>query len=140
MFNPVGCPWVLQILTLFQTKKCHFRDPFSDQTSKIHTRFQTWPLGRNYVQCYLGCIHYVCYRGGGGGGGGGGQRIFFQRLVFLYPQGPYKFSLSPPGNQPKNEYPPSFLTRNIKINICIIVHYICLKFQETCLIRTSREL
>ena len=24
-------------------------DPISDQTSKIHTRFQTWPLGRNYV-------------------------------------------------------------------------------------------
>ena len=23
--------------------------PFSDHTSKIHTRFQTWPLGRNYV-------------------------------------------------------------------------------------------
>ena len=22
--------------------------PFSDHTSKIHTRFQTWPLGRNY--------------------------------------------------------------------------------------------
>ena len=27
--------------------------PFSDHTSKIHTRFQTWPLGRNYV-----IIHY----------------------------------------------------------------------------------
>ena len=25
-------------------QKCHFPDPFSDQTS-----FQTWPLGRNYV-------------------------------------------------------------------------------------------
>ena len=24
-------------------------DPLPDQTSKIHTRFQTWPLGRNYV-------------------------------------------------------------------------------------------
>ena len=43
------CRPVLQILTLFQTKKCHFPHPFSDQTSKIHTRFQTWPLGRNYV-------------------------------------------------------------------------------------------
>ena len=42
------CP-VLQILTLFQTKKGNFLDPFSEQTSKIHTRFQTWPLGRNYV-------------------------------------------------------------------------------------------
>ena len=35
--------------TLFQTKKCHFPYLFSDQTSKIHTRFQTLPLGRNYV-------------------------------------------------------------------------------------------
>ena len=41
---------VLQILTLFQTKKCHFPKPeFSEQTSKIHTRFQTWPLRKNYV-------------------------------------------------------------------------------------------
>ena len=31
----VGC-LVLQILTLFQTKKCHFSHPFSDLTSKIH--------------------------------------------------------------------------------------------------------
>ena len=36
-------------LTQFQTKKCHFPYLFSDQTSKIHTRFQTWPLGRNHV-------------------------------------------------------------------------------------------
>ena len=36
-------------LTLFQTKKCHFPHLFSDQTSKIHTHFQTLPLGRNYV-------------------------------------------------------------------------------------------
>ena len=36
-------------LTLFQTKRCHFPHLFSDQTSKIHTRFQTLPLGRNYV-------------------------------------------------------------------------------------------
>ena len=43
------CLPVLQILTRFQTKKCHFPHPFSDQTSKIHTRLQTWPLGRNYV-------------------------------------------------------------------------------------------
>ena len=42
-------PPALQILTRFQTKKCHFPHSFSDQTSKIHTRFQTWPLGRNYV-------------------------------------------------------------------------------------------
>ena len=34
----VCCP-VLQILTLFQTKKCHFPHPFSDQTSKIHSCF-----------------------------------------------------------------------------------------------------
>ena len=30
-------------------KKCHFPHLFSDQSSKIHTRFQNWPLGRNYV-------------------------------------------------------------------------------------------
>ena len=29
--------------------KCNFPHPFSDQTSEIHTRFQTWPLSRNYV-------------------------------------------------------------------------------------------
>ena len=44
----VCCP-VLQILTLYQTKICHFLHPFSGQTSKIHARFQTWSLGRNYV-------------------------------------------------------------------------------------------
>ena len=43
------CRSVLRILTRFQTKQCHFPHPFSDQNSKIHTRFQTWPLGRNYV-------------------------------------------------------------------------------------------
>ena len=44
------CRLVLQILTLFQTaKNCTFPHPFSDPTSKIHTRFQTCPLGRNYV-------------------------------------------------------------------------------------------
>ena len=36
-------------LTRFQTKKCNFPHPFSDQTFKIHTRFQIWPLGRSYV-------------------------------------------------------------------------------------------
>ena len=35
------CRPVLQILTLFQTKTCHFPYPFSDLVSKIHTRFQT---------------------------------------------------------------------------------------------------
>ena len=58
MLNSRGYSWELlvgvcravpQILTLFQTKKCYFSHPFSDQTSKIHTRFQIWPLGRNYV-------------------------------------------------------------------------------------------
>ena len=39
----VGVCRPVQILTLFQTKKCHFPHPFSDQTSTIHTRFQTWP-------------------------------------------------------------------------------------------------
>ena len=33
----------------FRPKKCNFPHPFSDKTSKIHTRFQIWPLGRNYV-------------------------------------------------------------------------------------------
>ena len=42
------CHSVLQILTLFQTKKCHFPHPLSDLASKIHTHSQTWPL-RNYV-------------------------------------------------------------------------------------------
>ena len=44
---------VLQILTLLQTKTCNFPHLFSDQTSKIYTRFQTWPLGRNYAFHYL---------------------------------------------------------------------------------------
>ena len=34
-------------------QKSHFPHPFSDQTSKIHTRFQTWALGRNYVISYI---------------------------------------------------------------------------------------
>ena len=29
-----ACRLVLQILTLFQTKKCHYSHPFSDLTSK----------------------------------------------------------------------------------------------------------
>ena len=33
----------------FRPKTCHFPHLFSDKTSKIHTRFQTWPLGTNYV-------------------------------------------------------------------------------------------
>ena len=43
------CCSVLQILILFQTKKCHFPHPFSDPTSEIHTRILPWPLGRNCV-------------------------------------------------------------------------------------------
>ena len=42
------CRPVLQILTLFQTKKCHFSHSLSDVASKIHNHSQTWPL-RNYV-------------------------------------------------------------------------------------------
>ena len=42
------CCRVLQILPRIQTKNYNYPHPFSDQTSKIHTRFQTWPLGRNY--------------------------------------------------------------------------------------------
>ena len=41
------CDPVLQILTLFWTKKCIFSYPSSDLASEIHTRFQTWRL-RNY--------------------------------------------------------------------------------------------
>ena len=33
------CRPVLEILTLLQTKKCHFPHPFSDLASKTHTRF-----------------------------------------------------------------------------------------------------
>ena len=56
-FEPGGYSWkflvgvcrpVLQSLTLFQTKKCHFSQPFLDLASRIHTHFQTGPL-RNYV-------------------------------------------------------------------------------------------
>ena len=32
-----------------QKMSSRYSHPFSDQTSKIHTRFQTWTLGRNYV-------------------------------------------------------------------------------------------
>ena len=42
------CRPVLQILTLFQTKKWHFPHPFSDLAFKIHTHFQTWSP-RNFV-------------------------------------------------------------------------------------------
>ena len=38
------CRPILQIQTLFQTKKCHFSHPFSDLVSKTHTHSQTWPL------------------------------------------------------------------------------------------------
>ena len=42
------CRSVLQILTLFQTKKCHSPHPYasSDQTFKLHTCCKTWSLGR----------------------------------------------------------------------------------------------
>ena len=44
-------PPVPQILTLFQTKKCHFSHSFSYLASKIHTHSKTWPL-TNYVIIY----------------------------------------------------------------------------------------
>ena len=48
------CRPLLQILTRFQTKKCNYPHPFSGQISKIHTRFQTWPLERNYdISTYI---------------------------------------------------------------------------------------
>ena len=43
------CHLFPQISTLLQTKKCNFSQPFLDQTSKIHARFQTWALGIKYV-------------------------------------------------------------------------------------------
>ena len=55
-FPPGGYRPVPQILTRFQTKKCNFPHPFSDQTSKIHTRFQTWPLRKKL------CYHYLPVR------------------------------------------------------------------------------
>ena len=39
----VGGPPVSPNLTPFQTQKCRFPNSFSDQISKIHTHFQTWP-------------------------------------------------------------------------------------------------
>ena len=42
------CRPVLQILTLFQTKKCHFSHPFSDLASKIHHPFSDLAF-KNYV-------------------------------------------------------------------------------------------
>ena len=42
------CRPVLQIVTLFQIKKCNLPPLFSDQASRNHTCFQTWPL----------CYHY----------------------------------------------------------------------------------
>ena len=48
-FSAGVCCADLQILTLFQTKKKNFPHSFSYQTFKIHTPFQTWPLGRNNV-------------------------------------------------------------------------------------------
>ena len=74
---------------------------------------------------------------------GGAEDFFFSGSFFyIPPQGPYKFSEPPKQSAEKliPPPPPSPLPRNIKINICIIVNYICLKSQETCLIRTSREL
>ena len=48
------CRPVLQILTLFQKKKCHFPHPFSDLVSKIHTRFQTW---KRVTKRNITCLH-----------------------------------------------------------------------------------
>ena len=82
-------------------------------------------------------LHTLCMLQGGGGGGA--EDFFFSGSFFyIPPQGPYKFS-EPPKQSAEKLIPPSPLPRNIKINICIIVNYICLKSQETCLIRTSRE-
>ena len=47
------CRPVLQILTLFQTKKCNLSHPFSDQTSKIHTPFLDLAFRQKL------CYHYL---------------------------------------------------------------------------------
>ena len=66
-------------LTRFQPKKCKFAHPFSDYTSKIHTRFQTWLLAQSkklfksisnsHIRLYLSlliwnwndkCVHTHC--------------------------------------------------------------------------------
>ena len=49
---------ILQILTLFHTKKSHFPHPFLNLVSKIHSCFQTWPL-RNYVSITKTCTPVV---------------------------------------------------------------------------------
>ena len=41
-------------------QKSNFPHLFSNQNSKIHTRFQTWPLGRNY---FFSCILMNFYFG-----------------------------------------------------------------------------
>ena len=40
-----------QILTVFQTKKCHFSQPFSD-LSKIYSLIQTWPTDVDDIYVY----------------------------------------------------------------------------------------
>ena len=45
------CRPVLQILTLFQTKKCNLSHPFSNQTSKIHNPFLDLAFFRQKL-CY----------------------------------------------------------------------------------------
>ena len=63
-------------------------------------------------------LHSLCMLQGGGGD------FFFSAARFFIspPQGPYKFSEPPQAISRKmNTPPPSPLTRNIKINICIIV-------------------
>ena len=42
------CHPVLQILTLFHTKKYNFPHPFSDQSSKIHTHLKGWSAIRGH--------------------------------------------------------------------------------------------
>ena len=38
-----------RLVLYFRAKNVIFLNPFLGLTSKIHTRFQTWPLGKNYV-------------------------------------------------------------------------------------------
>ena len=46
---PPGSSNLPNLDPILDKKKCNFSHPFSDQTSNIHSRFLTWPLGRNYV-------------------------------------------------------------------------------------------
>ena len=55
-----GCRPVIQILTLFQTKKCHFSHSFSDLTSKkICHHYLDWNTNKNdFLICKFLVLSY----------------------------------------------------------------------------------